>query len=544
MVYIDQGFRFLKNAIKNKGKYFNESKNNFEVCLGLEAASFCLIAIYIFLLIVFTDCCEELNDCFTCLYKCMKNCCPKTKKKHNKEKIKSPNNLTVVPTESEITINDSFFPSILPNDSRGKEKKIIKDYTNISKNDIENISKDIINTQIYNPSLQKERIKSIKEISKRIYNNNLDLEDYIKNVSQIGSYIKHSIIYDIFNNKNNFYSNEELAICDEKSNLFVENALSCFLSKGNVICAIEKTTSNEEEAMAIHKLITNGFIFQKICHCFYNFGQEQNNKIFSDKEKRNKFIDEKKAYYSKVFNCQKNDIIITNFKLEPLNITFDVIKIGGILSLNNIKDHGLEKYTYKALVEACRISPSLFDHNYDNKDGGWGKGQKRGPPHHLMDYDPPLGFLGLGLNVLNKYDGGDNTWLGMNNVEGEWYIAYHGTKIEFVKDIINKGLGAGERQAYQSDDNINELSKSQFIKCGRGVYCTPKIREAESYSTIFSVKNSNYKMVFMCRVNPYKIRIAKGNPNYWIISGDSLAKGNIKKYDDEIRIYRLLFKKQ
>ena len=91
---------------------------------------------------------------------------------------------------------------------------------------------------------------------------------------------------------------------------------------------------------------------------------------------------------------------------------------------------------------------------------------------------------------------------------------------------------------------INELSKSQFIKCGRGVYCTPKIREADSYSTIFSVKNSNYKMVFMCRVNPYKIRIAKGNPNYWIISGDSLAKGNIKKYDDEIRIYRLLFKKQ
>ena len=47
----------------------------------------------------------------------------------------------------------------------------------------------------------------------------------------------------------------------------------------------------------------------------------------------------------------------------------------------------------------------------------------------------------------------------------------------------------------------------------------------------------------MCRVNPYKIRIAKGMPIYWIVSGDSLSSGNIKKYDDEIRIYRILLKK-
>ena len=112
-----------------------------------------------------------------------------------------------------------------------------------------------------------------------------------------------------------------------------------------------------------------------------------------------------------------------------------------------------------------------------------------------------------------------------------------------MKNVVGGGFGAGSGQAYEFDDNINELSKPQYIKCGRGVYCTPKIKEAEGYAGVFTMNNSQYKIVFMCRVNPYKIRIAKGMPIYWIVSGDSLSSGNIKKYDDEIRIYRILLKK-
>ena len=351
------------------------------------------------------------------------------------------------------------------------------------------------------------------------------------------------MIYDIFNNKNYFYTNEELINSNENSNLFFENALSIFLSHEKVICAIEKEARNELETEATLKLISNGLIFQKVINFSYNLGEDKNNILLNDLEEQNTFILEKKAYYSKLLGCKPNDIIIINFKLKSSKISFDIIKIGETPYFNDLKDQGLINYTYKSLLEACLINPSLFDNNYNNNDNGWENGQKSGPPNYLMEYDPPLGFIGIGLNVLNKYDGGNNTWLGMENFEGEWYIAYHGTRLKFVKDIINKGFEAGSGQAYEFDDNINELSKSQYIKCGRGVYCTPKINQAEGNSKEFYMKNSKYKLVFMCRVNPYKIRIAKGNPIYWIFSGDSLSSGNIKKYDDEIRIYRILLKK-
>ena len=41
-----------------------------------------------------------------------------------------------------------------------------------------------------------------------------------------------------------------------------------------------------------------------------------------------------------------------------------------------------------------------------------------------MPYNPPLGWIGIGLNVWDKYDDGDNTWIGMSNAKGEWCVAY------------------------------------------------------------------------------------------------------------------------
>ena len=48
----------------------------------------------------------------------------------------------------------------------------------------------------------------------------------------------------------------------------------------------------------------------------------------------------------------------------------------------------------------------------------------------------------------------------------------------------------------------------------------------------------------MCRVNPYKVRFAdKGDPAYWIVSGDQIGSQDARKYIDEIRPYRILLKK-
>ena len=186
----------------------------------------------------------------------------------------------------------------------------------------------------------------------------------------------------------------------------------------------------------------------------------------------------------------------------------------------------------------------MFDPNGD-RSSGWGINQSRGPPHHLQKYHPPLGWNGYGLRVSKQYDNGNDTWLNYNNVEGEWYIAYHGTgKLNVPKQIIEGGFRRGDRQMYKNSKNMNPLSQNEFPKCGDGVYLTPIIKEAQSYSIGINYGDCKYYLVFMCRVNPYKVRfVEKSHPPYWIVSGDLINDQNAKKYSDEIRPYRILLKK-
>ena len=186
----------------------------------------------------------------------------------------------------------------------------------------------------------------------------------------------------------------------------------------------------------------------------------------------------------------------------------------------------------------------MFDHNYDVLNDKWGKNKKRGPPHHLMDYDPPIGYRGYGLKISKKYDNGDDTWLGNTNKEGEWYIAYHGTSAIYANAILKEGLKKGLGQVYEYDNNINELSKNNHPKVGKGVYCTPIINIADSYAqwNDISFEDKKFRLVFMLRVNPYKIRICEDEKDYWVFEGDSLDEKTESKFDDEVRPYRILLK--
>ena len=161
----------------------------------------------------------------------------------------------------------------------------------------------------------------------------------------------------------------------------------------------------------------------------------------------------------------------------------------------------------------------MFDPKGD-RSSGWGEGESRGPPLHLQKYYPPLGWNGYGLRVSKQYDNGDDTWLGYSNVEGEWYIAYHGTGgLGVVKNILEKGFQSGSGQAYKDSDNMNPLTNKTIPKCGVGVYSTPVIEEAQSYSYGIDFGGYSYYFVFMCRINPYKVRFANnGHSAYWIVS--------------------------
>jgi len=50
-----------------------------------------------------------------------------------------------------------------------------------------------------------------------------------------------------------------------------------------------------------------------------------------------------------------------------------------------------------------------------------------GPP-----YSPPFGWIGIGLDLINKYE--DNIWLDNSNFDGEWIFGYLGlTKKKHLK---------------------------------------------------------------------------------------------------------------
>ena len=88
----------------------------------------------------------------------------------------------------------------------------------------------------------------------------------------------------------------------------------------------------------------------------------------------------------------------------------------------------------------------MFDPKGD-RSSGWGIGTSRGPLYHLQKYYPPLRWNGYGLRVKIIYDNGDDTWLVYSNVEGNWYIAYHGgidipkkkcLRMDFKQEVVNK----------------------------------------------------------------------------------------------------------
>ncbi len=405
---------------------------------------------------------------------------------------------------------------------------------------------DIEMAQPNNKIKYEERTENIKEIQTKLLTEKItNNEEYINNITQLGQKMKENIIYETFNNPEKFVKPEDIKNAQPGSVELIEGALSTLLSENNITCAIEKETSNEESAKLTLQLISSGEAFRNNMKICYSYGEEKDALITSNEEEKQKFIKEKKKLYSEILNVPEEDVIISNIEYGSIN--FWVSLKGQNFTkcyLDKIEKDAKNKgetidVKLGCLLCGCKISSSMFD-SQGNRSSGWGKGEKRGPPNHLIDYDPPEGWYGYGLKVLKVY--GDDTWLGYSNVEGEWYIAYHGTSGSFGQAILDGGFKAGDGQVHEGYDNINELSKSKYPKVGIGVYCTPKISIANSYSKTISFGGKNYKFVFMCRVNPYYVRMSSSNNDYWVVSGDYIKDSNAKKYDDQIRPYRMLLK--
>ena len=252
-------------------------------------------------------------------------------------------------------------------------------------------------------------------------------------------------------------------------------------------------------------------------------------KILIPVDNHNNIIGNQPILYFNQTNQSKMEFILPN---KPKNSSIFQSNIFSNLSIEEAKQF---------LLHGCNISPQVLD-DKGTTQSGWRIGQKNGHPFFLKEYKPPIGWTAIGLRVLNLYDNKDNTWIGTNIKFGEWYIGYHGVRdVKAIIGICNEGFKRGPRQIHQNSPNENPLNNFKYHKCGEGVYFTPDIEEAKAYALPIDYNNHKYRIIFMCRINPYEVRIANlGDKEYWIVEGDLLGDMLAKNRTDLVRHYRIL----
>ena len=238
-------------------------------------------------------------------------------------------------------------------------------------------------------------------------------------------------------------------------------------------------------------------------------------------------------YINEYFNIYKNKI--SQDKYSSIQLIFQSEEFNS-LSYNEFEKKYHKELDFKQMkmlkdiLYGLRLPLNCLD-NRGNKIQGWSINQKRGK----INYDPPLGWIGIGLRVIDLYN--DNIWIGNNNSNGEWCIAYHGVARgqnsdnikQILKFIINGGFKTGCGQIHA--DCFDKLNPEN--KIGWGVYFTPFIDCAEEYAGTCCINNINYKCVLMARINPKSIRQCEDGREYYIVNGTT----------NEVRPYRILLKK-
>ena len=181
------------------------------------------------------------------------------------------------------------------------------------------------------------------------------------------------------------------------------------------------------------------------------------------------------------------------------------------------------------LKNECNISNNYLDSKGNTINPNSSNNLIRGTER----YDPPYGWIGIGLNVIGKYDNNNNEWLTNNSDSSEWAIAYHGISPKIQSNIVKKLLKyiitKNSLKKDISKIKSNLIDKRNWGKVGNGIYLTPNITIAEHYTGIIPFNNKRYKVLFMARVYIKGIREPE-HSNFWVLD---------EKY---IRIYRILFK--
>ena len=415
------------------------------------------------------------------------------------------------------------------------------DLNNISIINNLGVNENVMNNQINNAQQQEEALKALKkkeaeerkklfrEIINKESGENLDKISTISDMANMGSITRNYIEIDSSEHPEKYIPFDQ-AFSSGDEDYFILGIVADYLKKQGVIVAIEKRNQDQLSKQKLKEIDTflqfliNGLTNLKKHEFRFEFGSNKNNLILTDINEQDTFMNELKVALSKGFNIKTNEVIITYprsgsvivtviFTSEDFN-NITVPQIQNILSVQSPNYNNLIGIDSILVLDGILLNPELLDHRGDNKNQGWGYNEKRGG----RPYIPPKGWIGYGLKVWGKYDKGDNNWIGHTGVAGEWCVAYHGASQKL-------------NQNYKQMRNVDDANHPGQ-KVGEGVYCSPNPNVLDQEGGVTQVGNKRYKIGFMLRVRPDKIRIAKTNPDYWVLDGTS----------DEIRPYRILIK--
>ena len=435
-----------------------------------------------------------------------------------------PMHITTIHNIIKQTINGSYYHQHIENEDFFNNKYVLLPSSFFSKKNIEGrVKNKIINTD------DNEK-------------KNIILED----MCIYGNMMKKEIQEEKLKNPGKFIEIKDALKMEKKDQgLFALGLLANILEQNGTEVVIDNDNKEEENDVGTTCLqfITNGLGHKTSYGLHFDFGIRRNQRLLNDKNEYEKFKERLKDKLSKDYNIPKNKIIVTcpqkgSFRVQVIfqSDDFNNLNIKDFTEKfkndNDFPDLQNLKYIQQdVILSGCKLSKGQLDAR-GNRVDGWGVNEKRGG----KPYDPPIGWKGIGLRVTDKYDNGNNTWIGMDNSKGEWCVAYHGVgrnlnspDVKKITGLIVKGgFEPGKNQACKEYPDLNHPGRN----VGEGVYCTPKINKAETYSGVSQINDKKYKTVLMVRVKPDALRYCKKEPDYWVVNGTT----------DEIRPYRILYK--
>jgi hypothetical protein len=338
------------------------------------------------------------------------------------------------------------------------------------------------------------------------------------------------------NNPNLYVTKQEMEIDiiknKEKSKYFIMAILQDLLEKSGIKTVVERKCEQPELASDLLQMIVSGIGLLPVYEFHTNYGYRENYNILTNENVQRNFIENWKNKLAKSLKIDPKIIFICDFRNGSLKFNVFLGKLLTDNEINGLKNEFSNEFVNEGikfgefLLQSCKLSIEMFEPKYNNKDGWAPKGEMRGGE----PYDSPLEWRGFGLKVLGKYDGGNDTWIGMENIPGEFPVAYHGIgcnsrdPFPIAGKVVAEGFVIGKRQLFA---DYPDKRKNDGSKCGFGAYFTPNIDEAGSYAGIGNFNGKNYKIVFMCRVRKESIREPDRNnqPQYWILDG---SKNEVK----------------